>query len=111
MASEATNELIRAWRDATRETTTFLLWRDAVITAAVAKGADGDAARAVGAEVGRGCARLQVRYRVGEPVWMAADEVAFIAKYRARRSVEHVNGLAIARLRARVEAEARAKGE
>jgi len=68
--------MIKAWRDATNETTTRTLWSAAMRLEAVHKGAS--------AETVRKNPRIrQIMHRAfihGEPVWMAADEVAFVSK-------------------------------
>ena len=71
---------VAAWKDATSETTTWLLWASAVETAAVRKGASGEIIRS-----SERIRRIMSRaFQYGEPVWMAADEVVFIAKAEAR---------------------------
>lgn len=59
----------------TKDTMPFHIWKHDVQTAAIAKGADGE-------HVMASSENLQKRYQAGEPVWMAADELAFVAKAR-----------------------------
>lgn len=65
-----------AWKDATNATTTWLLWASAVESAAIKKGADPYVVR----ETPRIRQIMNRAFNHGEPVWMAADEVAFVAK-------------------------------
>lgn len=67
---------IRAWRDATSDTTTWALWSHAVVLAAIRKGADPEVIR----KTERIRSAMSRAFKYGEPVWMAADEVAFLAK-------------------------------
>ena len=61
-------KLTAAWRDATCETTTFLLWKSAVIGAAAKRGASAEFTQTQ-------AERLALWFRTGEPVWMAADSL------------------------------------
>lgn len=82
-ARDRVDEQIAAWRDATNETAPYILWSNAVETAAIRKGADGDTVR----KNARIRSVLSRAYNHGEPVWMAADEVAFLAKEAKRPRV------------------------
>lgn len=68
--------------DATAETMPFLIWRDAVYGAVI--GVVGEELRGVGytgdwlRTTQRD--RVALKYRTGEPVWMAAEALAFLAK-------------------------------
>lgn len=62
------------------------IWKHEVIMLAIAQGASGEACRAIGDEIvgaGPGQKRLCLWYTSGEPVWMAADTLAALAKGRA----------------------------
>lgn len=73
-------EEISAWREATKDTTSYRIWKHAVTLAAVRKGADGELIR----KNERIREILHRAFNYGEPVWMAADEVAFVAKAIAK---------------------------
>lgn len=68
-----------AWKDATNATTTWLLWSSAVESAAIRKGASSDVIR----KTERIRKIMSRAFNHGEPVWMAADEVALVAKAEA----------------------------
>ena len=70
---------IAAWKDATKDTTTRTLWAAAVRTSATRKGAPSEAFKTERVR--------QIMHRAfthGEPVYMAAEEIAFVAKAMAR---------------------------
>jgi hypothetical protein len=81
----------------TRETTPWHIWFDNVCTAAIAAGTDG----AIVQELKPTALKW---YQAGEPVWMAADGLRFVAKRRVieARAERETNGLR-ARIRARCE--------
>ena len=70
---------IAAWKDATKDTTTRTLWSAAVRTSATRKGAPAEAFKTE-----RVRQILHRAFTHGEPVWMAAEEIAFVAKAMAR---------------------------
>ena len=73
-------EETRAWRDATKDTTTKRIWASQVRLAAILKGASASAL-----ESARVQQILSRAFTHGEPVWMAADEVAFVAKESSKK--------------------------
>lgn len=74
----------------TNETTPWHIWLHEVTMAAVAKGGNAETAREDDM-----LKRLQLWYRSGESVWMAADSLAFVSKQRVKiaREDAEVNGL------------------
>lgn len=65
----------------TNETTPYLIWLHEATLAAIRKGADAEVVRAVAGEF------APTWYQAGEPIWMAADSLAFVAKQRAKVQV------------------------
>lgn len=67
-----------AWADATCETTNFTMWKSEVVGAACKMGADPYRCRVY--------ERLPLWFRAGEPVWMAAETLAFAVLEGARQT-------------------------
>lgn len=75
---------------ATRDTCPLHIWKHEVHTAAIAAGADAEVIRE--SEINAMVIRW---YQAGEPVWMAADSLVFVAKRHAieKRADREVEGL------------------
>lgn len=71
---------VTAAREATNATTPWTIWSHATELTAIRKGADANIVR----KSTRIRAILARAFRMGEPVWMAADEVALVAKAEAK---------------------------
>jgi hypothetical protein len=94
-----------ARNESTFETCPKHIWKHEVVISAIAQGADGvlcdEIANTI---VGSGQKRLSLWYHAGEPVWMAAETLATMAKQRAiharaDREVSHLRSLVAAAVR------------
>jgi hypothetical protein len=70
--------------ESTQATCPKHIWKHEVIVLAVARGADPIVCREIAEEVvSTGQKRLSLWYHTGEPVWMAAETLATMAKQRS----------------------------
>jgi hypothetical protein len=68
----------------TKTTVPFHIWKHNVQIAAIAQGAPGELVMQLGDEITAcGQPRLALWYNTGEPIWMAAQSLAFLAKGHA----------------------------
>lgn len=94
-----------ARNESTVETCPKHIWKHEVVMAAIAHGADAALCDEIAnAVVGSGQKRLSLWYHSGEPVWMAAETLATMAKQRAihvraDREVSHLRSLVAAAVR------------